>query len=161
MDTEAVVGSDAWRAWADAQLSDAGYGPDAEGREARLRIGARSVIDTICGMKYDERDTWILMDVVATILQTKSLPERLWTEAVQEERASHTWVPFLAGGFTAGAKVRIREDLLSEQGLLIHGGRVGTVKAIRHGRVVLEYTDGKPLPGPHHVNADTLEGQVR
>jgi hypothetical protein len=142
-------------------LSAAGYGPDVEGREARLRIGARSIIDTIAGMKYDETDTWILMDVVATILQTKTLPERLWTEEARKERASHVWIPFLAGGFTAGAQVRIKEDLLSEQGLLIHGGRVGTVKAVRHGRVVLEYSDGKPLPGPHHVTAESLEGQVR
>lgn len=79
------------------------------------------------------------------------IQDRIFLNDSPEESA---WVPFNLGVTTVGETVRVKDDAYSADAGLKHNGKVGTIVAVRGGRIRVQYLGRDDGVGhAHHPDA--------
>lgn len=133
--------------WADTELDKLGYVAEGEWT-APIRNGIIELLHTLDALDLPEEERLIVGDVFHHLVS--DAPKTL-------EGAS--WVPFELGRHIPGITARIKPEAYQGVGAK-HNGLVGTIVAIRAGRIMVQYT-GRTDGVGHAHHPDKVEILVK
>ena len=133
----------------DKVLDDLGYTPDVE-PNATIRRTVVELVHTLDAQNIaSETDRIAATDLFANVV-------RLHAEGPKANREKEAvWVPLVIGEHRPGLTARVKKDAYGQAGAW-HNGLVGTVTAIRGGRVLVQYT-GRTDGIGHSHHPDKIE----
>lgn len=159
----AFVGTDHWRAWAEEQLTTAGYPAPEEAKtgslEERIADRTRAILDAVTtehDLTPGQRDH--ALSLALLLLDVITVPPDFYTPAMASQiaEANAVWVEFLAGGFQVGASARVKRDAFDGERGAAWNGKEGIAKAMRRGSVLVQFPDG----AEESFFAQELEGRL-
>lgn len=132
--------------WARQQMDELEY--DQSIRTAVLRL-----LEVWWTMNHSDASRDLTLSTFESLARGQSL--------VQDSE-DEVWEQAKPGGIFVRDEIRVRRDAYSDQQTgRAHNGRRGRVVAIRHGDVIVNYTDGRTPPGQGvHHSPHALERRV-
>ncbi len=124
---------------------------------ARIKLGVGNAV-----LKLLETWTSISLKSPASDEVIQLFSKLALGHAIVEPDPEEVWLPAQPGFIGTGDKIRVMNNAYSGEGGKMHNGRQGTVVGVRHGDIVVRYTDGKSpaLDGAHH-SPHQLEKKMR